>query len=531
MPGRFRPRSSDTSGGALPAARLVCDRLSAGTLAILAGAVGCLTYWLVTPSSPDLASQVARASAVGRGAGAWWNGWYGGVTTAPYSLLTAPLMRTAGVATVGIAATAVSVLMAARLATGCRRPRAAALTATAAAMANLFSGRVTFAVGGALALTALQSIRSRRWGTAVLAASLSGPASPLAALFLAVAAAGSAVTSRAVRRLSIAVVIAAAIPVLVVNAAFGQPSAMPFDRLQLGLTLLTAGVVAAAPVPSHVRVTAALLAVVAVVAFLVPTAVGSNAARLALLPAVPVLVGTARWSRPGLLLVVLPLSAWPLLGLVDDLRPATDPSANAEYYSPLLAQLPTAGTATQRLEVVDPRSHGADAYLPARVPLARGWERQIDAANNPLFYRGRLNAASYRLWLSARAVGWVAVPDAALDYAAVAEARLIGQNLRYLRLRWRGAHWTLYRVTDPNPLATGAATVTGLTDDAILLRASRAGRVELRTPFTRSLVALDAAGNPTGCLSAGPAGTTVLRAPAAGRYRIQGQWFTDRPQC
>ena len=61
-----------------------------------------------------------------RGVSVWWNGWYGGISTAPYSLLTAPLMQTAGVVTVGIAATAVTAvtaMMAARLAVDCLRPR------------------------------------------------------------------------------------------------------------------------------------------------------------------------------------------------------------------------------------------------------------------------------------------------------------------------------------------------------------------------------------------------------------------------
>jgi len=66
---------------------------------------------------------------VAHGASVWWNGWYGGISTAPYSLLTAPLMRTAGVVTVvtiGIAATAVTAMMAARLAVDCLRPRRSA---------------------------------------------------------------------------------------------------------------------------------------------------------------------------------------------------------------------------------------------------------------------------------------------------------------------------------------------------------------------------------------------------------------------
>jgi hypothetical protein len=165
------------------------------------------------------------------------------------------------------------------------------------------------------------------------------------------------------------------------------------------------------------------------------------------------------------------------------------------------------------------------------VPLARGWEWQIEAANNPLSYQETLTAGSYRLWLAARAVGWVAIPDAPLDYAAAAEGRLIARGQPYLRSQWRGTHWTRYRVTDRNPLATGSATVTGLTDSAVLLQATRAGPVVVRTPFTGSLVLLDADGHSTGCLAFGPHTTTVLRVPTPGSYRLQGQWLPGASRC
>ena len=45
-----------------------------------------------------------------------------------------------------------------------------------------------------------------------------------------------------------------------------------------------------------------------------------------------------------------------------------------------------------------------------RFPLARGWERQLDIADNPLFYGGALTGTRYERWLKRLAVRYVAVP-------------------------------------------------------------------------------------------------------------------------
>ena len=68
------------------------------------------------------------------------------------------------------------------------------------------------------------------------------------------------------------------------------------------------------------------------------------------------------------------------------------------------------------------RFHWEAAYVAPYFPLARGWERQLDTANNALFYvPGRLNDRTYRAWLFANGVRFVALPDVPLDYAALAE--------------------------------------------------------------------------------------------------------------
>ena len=64
-------------------------------------------------------------------------------------------------------------------------------------------------------------------------------------------------------------------------------------------------------------------------------------------------------------------------------------------------------------------NHWEAADLAKVVPLARGWERQLDQKANPIFYDGEpLTASSYHDWLRENAVRWVALPNAPLDYSA-----------------------------------------------------------------------------------------------------------------
>ena len=112
-----------------------------------------------------------------------------------------------------------------------------------------------------------------------------------------------------------------------------------------------------------------------------------------------------------------------------------------------------------------------------RIPLARGWERQLDRRFGALFYDG-LNAATYRAWLDERAVAYVAVPDAALDDAGREEARLVA---------------------------------------GVTVRADRAGLV--RVHFTRWWRVTGG----RGCVSEAPGAMTRVTLPAAGTIRLQAR--------
>ncbi len=499
-------------------------RAQAGLVAAAAG----LAYAVVRPVAPDLPAQVARAAAASRGAGFWWAGWYDGLNTATYSLLSGRLMAMAGVATVGVVATVVLAVGTADLLRGSARPRAGAVAFALAAAADLWSGRLTFSAGMAVAVLACCALRrGHRW-TALGLALLTGPVSPLAALALAVGLSALAVLDTARRWRLLGLAAAAVAPVLAVSAVFGQPSFMPFDAPVLHLALLACAGVLLAPVPAQVRVLAALAAVVAVGAYVVPSPVGKNAARLPMLLAAPLVVATARRGPlvPGLVPGVLAagLLVWPATSFRSDLRIAAQASTSAAFSAPLLAQLPPPGTASQRVEVVQPESQAPADTVARRVPLARGWERQADAAQNPLFYDGTLTADRYRDWLVRRGVGWVAVPRAPLDYGAQAEAGLVGRGLPYLGLQWQDRDWRLYRVQVPAPVATGALVATALDDTGVTATAEAAGPARLAVTWSRLLVlrSLDRP-DERACVRPGPDGAVVVDVPAAGRWVLRAE--------
>ena len=117
-----------------------------------------------------------------------------------------------------------------------------------------------------------------------------------------------------------------------------------------------------------------------------------------------------------------------------------DPSTEEAFFADPRAFLEGAVQPGERVEVAFTHNHWEAAHLATAVPLARGWERQLDEKANPLFYDGRpLTPERYHRWLHDSAVRWVALPDAPLDYSAEAEARLLERGLPYLRLAHESA--------------------------------------------------------------------------------------------
>jgi hypothetical protein len=156
-----------------------------------------------------------------------------------------------------------------------------------------------------------------------------------------------------------------------------------------------------------------------------------------------------------------------------------------------------------------------------KFPLARGWERQLDISYDPLFYQaGRLTPAEYRKWLVSNGVSFVALCDAPLDYAAIAEATLLRSgDVKGLRPVWQTASWQVWRVLGSPGLATPPATVLSINPRAVEVNFLRPGRstIEVRWSGFWSLAASSAR---EGCLSPAPGGWTDFESSIAGRFRL-----------
>ena len=126
---------------------------------------------------------------------------------------------------------------------------------------------------------------------------------------------------------------------------------------------------------------------------------------------------------------------------------------------PLVDQLQERGAGLGRVEVVPTASHREATALAAYANLARGWNRQADAARNRLFYRDQpLTADAYQRWLRRWAVRFVVLSTATPDAAAVEEAALVSAGLPYLERVWSDEDWMLYEVRNPAPLASDPRT-------------------------------------------------------------------------
>ena len=485
-------------------------------------------YAVWHPTSPDLVAQIARADVV-RAAGrvGWWTGWFGGLSLPTYSVIAPWAMAHIGVHLTGALAVLTGSVAGSVLARDARRPMAASLAYSVACIADLLAGRVTFAAGVAIATWSLVALRSRR---SVLASALGVAAfltSPLAALFLGIVAAAVLLTDPR-RRLAAGVLAACVLGSAVTMALlFPGTGTMPFNIRGVLACGACCGVLYVTCKNRVIRCAAILIAGTLVVLLIVPGAVGSNIARMLWLCAAPAAAGFTDLDRRGAIALVAALSLWPGVDLAMQLTTAHTPSSSAAFYRPLLDELATEHTAAgeraigERVEVLDTATHWASVYVAEHVAIARGWDRQADIADNPLFYQpGELTAASYRTWLQQLAVGWIALPHARLDSASMAEAALVTRGVPYLRPIWSSRDWTLYRVADPQPLATGA-TVTGVSPGGVTLQTHGPGIVQIQIRYTRYLTVLDAGtGQPVPACVADNAGWTVISLPARGTYTL-----------
>ena len=116
----------------------------------------------------------------------------------------------------------------------------------------------------------------------------------------------------------------------------------------------------------------------------------------------------------------------------------------------------------ERVEVPLTMNHWEAADLAKVLPLARGWERQLDQKANPIFYDDEpLTAAKYHAWLKENAVHWVALPNAPLDYSAREEAKVLERGAKFLKLAYASPRWRIWEVRGHRSARLGRRQAAG----------------------------------------------------------------------
>jgi hypothetical protein len=219
-----------------------------------------------------------------------------------------------------------------------------------------------------------------------------------------------------------------------------------------------------------------------------------------------------RWAIVGVAAALLYLQWLPAVRAVAEAH--GDPSTSAAFFSDPRAFLGKVVQPGERVEVAFTHNHWEAAHLASVVPLARGWERQLDEKANPLFYDGRpLTAERYHRWLRESGVRWVALPDAPLDYSAKAEARLLERGEPYLKLVHRSPDWRIWEVRDAMPPASGGARVTAALPNGFDV--DTRGPTVVRQRYTRWWRSGDA------CMTRAPGGWTRVTPVGSDRVRVR----------
>lgn len=432
------------------------------------GALGLVWLIFLGGFGTDLSAQVAWAHFAGTDPLAAYDfSWYGGVYPAAYSVLAPYVLSVVGprlgmvLASLGCAA-----LMALLLERhDVPRPRVAAAWLGIALWFGMIAGRATFTLGLIAAIAAVYVLDAHRPGRVLRCAAGAACAlvctllSPVAGAFVGIAAAALIVTGRRIEGLTLGA--AAGAPLIVLAVAFGSGGVQPISIVSTGPSILAAVCLAtlAPKAWRAVRVGAVIYAAAVLLAWIVPTPLGSNVDRLGLLLAGPLLISVFDRRRRGLLAALAAVAVWQLLQPARDLASGPTPATGPADTGALLQRLEALHADTARVEAVPQYGHWESAALAAVVPLARGWERQVDNARNPLFYQGALTPERYHAWLRDNAVRYVAISTARPDYAAQVEAAIVRAGQPWLVPVWHDTEWSLFRVVGTAPLASGPARV------------------------------------------------------------------------
>jgi hypothetical protein len=527
---------------------------------LLAAAAGVAVWLVVDPRTPDLAGQVYRADLFAEVGWTVWDGrWYGGHAIPGYSLVFPPLAALIGVRTVGVLAVLASATLFERIARsvyGASAARWGAVWFALAALGDVWSGRVTFALGVSLALAAVWALRRgarargapvRGWiAAAVVLGIVCAACSPVAGVLLGLAGVTHSLHARAPRS-ALTLALGPVLVVLALAGLFAEGGWEPYPLLSFLATLaVLGGFLLALPARQSLLRLGALLYLAACVGCVaLHTPMGSNIERYGVLLAGPLLLCallesgrpslspslslfgySARESRRGrsrpvAVAALLAIAVWTVWGPARETAAVLgNASTSAAYYTPVERFVAAHGGDLVRIEVPFTRGHWEAAWLARRVSLARGWEKQLDERYDGVLLSKELSAAQYRRWLDAQAVSYVALPDAPLDPSSAREGALIRAGLPYLREVLRTRHWRIYAVLGATPLARGPGVLSSMGHDWFALRARAAGRFVVRVHYSHYW----AVTRGSACVSSAPGGWTAVRVRAAGAVRVQARF-------
>jgi hypothetical protein len=489
-----------------------------------------VAYLIAPLTGQDLAAQIAHADfARAHPLTPVDLRWFGGTLPFGYSLWTPLVTAWVGVRLTGavcsVLATGQTTLLFQRA--GATRPMIGGIVAAGTQTVNLIQGRVTFSLGVVCGLGALLLLRSR--GRAALLAFLAGAASPVTALLLWLC--GGALWLRGRFRDGTVLLLFSAVPVVIIAGVFRDGGHETFSHRDARDALLATAVVAIV-VPLRqvtLRIGALLGIVMVLAAYFLDTPVGNNATRLSLVFAAPVVAAFVQW-RPWLAVLAVAATIYPQQ-LADRYGLTWGPPAQASYYTPLVSRIDADGPLTGRVEVPETQAHWDAAYLARKVPLARGWLRQVDLdLNDAVFFQHQPTDAQYLDWLQRNSVEYVAIPDARLTDAGQHE-QAAAATASDLTKVWSNDHWVLYKVQNPTPIVRSPGQLTAMSPTTITLTApaDSSVTVQLRWFDWLSLHTDD----PGACIESGgrDSQSVTLRTAKGGSYRIDSALVGAARHC
>jgi hypothetical protein len=505
--------------------------LGAALTALFAGLV-----LAIGPAPGDAPVHLYRTFLVRDGALVWDNFWYAGTyPLASYSLLYYLPAALVGNLPLVFAAAVVSTVLFSSIAL--REWGRAALWPSrifgVLAAAPLFTGLYAYTLGFAAMLATLKLLQLRRLRLAVVLAALTVGFSPLAFAFLCLIVGSYALSRRQIARRHVwfgaGLAAAAGIEVLSLVLFPGASGGVyPFHWIDfvavIGVTALGLLVARRARGAGPLVAFYALWGLGSVVVYIVPSPLGDNWTRLSAF-VFPVMLLTASLAgfQPRRLVVLALAAAFaynviPYALLVPS-RLGND-TQQASFWRPALGFLRAHEQPGFRVEVVPTAEHWEAYWIPkSGFPLARGWYRQLDVADNPALYANHLHASAYRHWLRSAAVRYVLLSTTApLDWeGGPQESRAVRSPRSGLTVVFRSRDWTIYELPHATPILTGPASpvITSFGHTAIRGRVFAAGRYLMRAHYSPYLRLQG-----VGCVAPGPGKMTYLELPRPERFAL-----------